>query len=160
MIVEIAGKEEVPVLLVIRCIYFKGSELFATGAGDTLRRALFLKGHHLQFQLTKLHIRADTKEAAGALDKGRVGRERDITGLDEFDDFIFLAIVFQLHVLRIEVKGGVGVVVEVEVHLVADLTVDVEVDLLIEVHRGGLAVANWQRRVVDILECSAEFQFC
>ena len=157
---EIACEEEVTVLFVVRGINFKGSELLAAGTGDTLRRTLFLRGHHLQFQLTELHIRADTKEAAGALDKGRVGWERDITGLDEFDDFIFLAVVFQLHVLRIEVKGGIGVVVEVEVHFVADLTVDVEVDLLIEVHCGGLAVANWQRRVVDILECSAEFQFC
>ena len=49
----------------------------------------------------------------------RVGGERHVAALDELDDLVLLAVILQLHVLRVEVEGGVGVVVEVHVHLVA-----------------------------------------
>ena len=93
------------------------------------------------------------------MDEGGVGREADVSGFNELDDLVFLAVVFQLHVLRVEVEGGVGIVVEAEVDLVTHLTRHVQVDLLVEVHRSGLTAAYGERRIVDVLYRGAEFQF-
>ena len=126
--------------------------------GDTCRRRLLLRDDGLELELAKLHVGAQSEERAGSGDERRVGGERHVATLHELDDLVFLALVLELHALGIEVEGGVGVVVEVHVHLVAHLAVHVEVDLLVEVHRGGLAVADGQRGVVDVLERGAELE--
>ena len=159
MVSEETGEEEVAVLLVIGYIQLKRSELHATLARHTLRGRLLLREHSLQLEFTKLHIGSQTEEAAGTLDKRRVAREGNITRLNQFDDFILLAIILQLHVLRIIVEGGIGVVIQVEIHLVANLTVQIQINLLIEVHHRGLSVADRQRRVVDILLVDTKLQF-
>ena len=60
--------------------------------------------------------------------------------------------------MRVEVEGGIGVVVQVHVHLVAHSSIHVHIDFLIEIHAGGLAVAHGQRRVVDVLHRGTELQ--
>lgn len=92
----------------------------------------FLRSYHLQLEFAKLHIGSNTKQTAGAFDERRVGREGDVARLNEFDDFIFLAVVLQFHVLCIEIEGSIGVVIQVHVHLIAHLSVDVEIDFLIK----------------------------
>ena len=62
-----------------------------------------------------------------------IGGEADITSLNQFDNLVFLAVVFQFQVLRIKVKGSIGVVVQVHIHLVTHLTVDTQIHLLIKV---------------------------
>ena len=159
MVSEETGEEEVSVLLVIGYIQLERSELHATLARHTLRGRLLLREHCLQLEFSKLHIGSQTEEAAGTLDKRRVAREGNITRLNQLDDFILLAVILQLHVLRIVVEGGIGVVIQVEVHLVANLTVQIQINLLIEVHHRGLSVADRQRRVVDILLVDTKLQF-
>ena len=146
------------VLLVVGRVYFEWCELCATFRRHTLRRALFLRGHQLQLEFAKLQVGAQAEERAGALHERRVAGERYVTAFHELYDLILLAVVLQLHVLRVEVEGGVGVVVQVHVHLVAHLTVDVEVNLLVEVHRCLVAVAHRQRGVVYLLVGGAKLQ--
>ena len=66
----------------------------------------------------------------------------------------------QLQVLGIKIERSIGVVVQVHVHLVTHLTIDVQVDFLVEVNALGLTVALRQRRVVDILQRGTQLQFC
>ena len=70
-------------------------------AGNTLGCTLLLRSHHLQFQLTKLHIGSDTKEATGTLDERRIAGKRHITSLHKLDNLVFLTIILQFHVLGI-----------------------------------------------------------
>ena len=92
------------------------------------------------------------------MDEGRVGREGDVAALYELDDFVLLAVVFQLHVLGVEIEGGIGVVVEVHIDLVTDLSRHVEVDLLVEVESSLLSASHRQRGVVNIGIGAAELQ--
>ena len=157
---EIARQEEVAVLFVVGHVQFEGCQLRAALAGDALRGGVLLRQHGLQLQLAELHVGAHAEEAGGSLDQRVVRREGDVAGLDELDDFVFLALVAQLQVLGVEVEGGIGVVVQRHVHLVAYLAGDVEVDFLVEIDRLGVTVALGQRRVVDVLEVGTELQLC
>ena len=158
VVAEVSREEEVSVLLIVGHIDLEGCELHASLRRHALRRRFLLRQDGLQLQFAKLHIGAHTEEAAGTADERRVGGERHVACLHELDDLVFLAVVLQLHVLRVVVEGGVGVVVEVHVHLVAHLSVDVEVDLLIKLHHRGLAVADGQRGVVHTLLVDAKLQ--
>ena len=62
--------------------------------------------------------------------------------------------------MGIEVKGGVGVVVQIHIHLVAYLTVHAQVNLLVEVEAGGLTVTDGQRGVIDVLHRGTQLQLC
>ena len=147
------------VFLVVGDIDFEGGELHAAFRRHARGVRLLLRDDGLEFQLAKLHVGAEAEEGTGAGDERGVAGERDVAAFDELDDFVFLAFVFQLHALGVEVESGVGVVVDVHVHLVAYLAVDAEVDFLVEVKGGGLAVADGQRGVVDVLERGAKLQF-
>ncbi len=159
MVSEESGEEEVSVLLVIGYIQLERCQLHATLARYTLRGRLLLREHSLQLEFSKLHIGSQTEEAAGTLDKRRVAREGNVARLNQLDDFILLAVILQLHVLRIIVEGGIGVVIQVEVHLVANLTVFrfrliFSSKFIIVVFGCG-----WQRRVVDVLLVDTKLQF-
>ena len=159
-VTEISGEEKVAVLFIISGIDLKGRRLDTTFRGDTLRRGFLLRDYRLQFQLTKLPIRTYTEERRCSPYQRGVAGERHVTTLYQFDNLIFLTIVFQFQALRIEVEGSIGVVVKVHIHLVTHPTVYTEVNLLIEVHRGGLTVSDRQGRVVDTLHRGAKLQFC
>ena len=159
MIPEISGKEEVTVLLIIGNIDFKWSQLYTAPAGNTLGCTLLLRSHHLQFQLTKLHIGSDTKEATGSLDKRRIAGERHITCLNKLDNLVFLAIILQFHVLGIIIQRGIRIIVQVHIHLITHLTIHIEINLLIEVHHRGFPVADRQRWIIDALLVHTQFQF-
>ena len=86
--------------------------------------------------------------------------ERYVTAFNQFYYLVLFAFVLQLQVLCVVVKGSVGVVVKVHVHLITNLSVYAKVYLLVEVHRRCLSVTYWQRRVVYSLYCSTKFQLC
>ena len=146
------------VLFVVGCVYLERCELLAALRRHRLRRRLLLRGYELQLELAKLQVGAQTEERGSSAHERRVGGERHVASLDELHNLVLLAVVLQLETLRVEVERSVGVVVEVHVHLVAHTTVQTNVYLLVEVHRGGLAVAHGQRRVVDALHRGAELQ--
>ena len=157
---EIVRQEEVAVLLIVSHVHLEGCGVRTSLRGHALRRRFLLREYRLQFQPAELHIRADTEEARSALHQRVVRGEGNVSCLHEFDDLIFLAVVFQLQVLRIEVEGGVGVVVQVHVHLVTHLAVHVQVDLLVEVEGCGLPVTDRQRGIVDAFEVDTHLQLC
>ena len=156
---EVVCQEEVAVLVVVGHANLKFRELAA--ALRTHRTALrgLLRHHRLQRQLAKLQVGTDTEERCGARDERRVGGEAHVTCLQQLDDLILLTVILQLHLLRVEVKGRLRVVVHVQVHLVTNPTVDAQVDLLVEVESEGVAAAGRQRRVVDALLVESELQF-
>ena len=158
-VAEELGEEEVAVFLVVGGIDFERSELNASTTRNALRGRLLLRCHKLQLQLAELQVGAQSEEARSALDETGIRGERHVSTLNELHDFVFLSIVFQLQVLRVEVHRGLGVVVEVHVHLVAHLSVDAQVDFLVEVHRGGLAVSDGQRGILNVLQRGAKLQF-
>ena len=115
MVTEIMGEEEVAVFLVVGHVELKCGGLCATLRGDGFSRRLLLREHCLEFKPAELHVGSETKEAAGALDERVVRGERHVSRFNEFDDLVFLALVFQFQVLCIEVEGGIGIVVQVHV---------------------------------------------
>ena len=156
---EILSQEEVAVLLVVSGVNLKRRCLCATLRGNTLCRRLLLRHDGIQLQLAKLHSGVNTEEARSTLHQRVVGREAHVASLHQLDDFVFLSIELQLQVLRVVGEGGVGVVVQIHVQLVAYFTVDVQVNLLVEVEAGGLSVTDRQAGVVDVLQRAAQFQF-
>ena len=159
VLTEVVGEEEVTVLLVVGGIHLEGRCLSTALCRYALRRRLLLREHCLELQLAELHVGPDTEEAGSASHQRVVRGEAHVTTFHQLDDFIFLAVVLQLQVLGIEIERGVSVVVQVHIHLVAHLTVHAEVDLLVEVERRGLTVADGQRGVVDALDVHAQLQF-
>ena len=158
MLTEVVGQEEVTVFLIVGDVNLKGRQLHATLRRHTLRRRILLREDGLQLQLAKLHVGAQTEQTAGTLHQRVVRGERHVTALHQFDDFVLLALVAQLQVLRVEVEGGIGVVVQRHIDLVAYLTRHVQVDLLVEVHRCRLTVTLRQRRIVDVLHRRTQLQ--
>ena len=114
----------------------------------------------MQFQASELHIRAQAKQAGGTFHQRVIGGECHITCLYQFDDFIFFTFIAQFDVLGIEVKGSIGVVIQIHVHLIAHLTRYVQIDFLIEINSLGVSVAFWQRGIVNALEVGTQFQLC
>ena len=132
------------VLLVVGDIEFERCQLGTALGRHALAGGVLLRQDGLQLQLAKLHIGTDTKQAAGTFDERVIGGECDVTGLNEFDNLVLLTLVAQLQVLGIPVDGGIGVVVQRHVHLVANLTCHIDIDLFVEVDGLGLAVALGQ----------------
>ena len=112
----------------------------------------------MQFQSSELQVCSYTEERRCATYERRVGWETDIAGLNQFYYLILLALVFQFQVLCVEVKGGIGIIVQVHIDLVAHLTVHAQVYLLVEVYACSISVAYGQRGVVDAFQRSSEFQ--
>ena len=153
-------KEEVAVLIVVVGFQLERGQLGAAVRRHVLRFRLLLADGHLQVQLAELKVGANAEQRGGTLNQRVVGRERDVTGFNQLHDLVFLTLIFQFQVLRVEVKGGVCVVTQVEVHLVADLGVHRQVYFLVEIEAGGFAVALRKRWVVGELVVVADFQLC
>ena len=151
---------EVAVFLVFHSRDLVVRRLRAALAADALRGALLLADYGLQLQFAELHIGAQTEEAADAVNQVAVRGHRDITRLHQLDDLVLLAVVFQFQLLGIEIEGGIGVVVDVHVDLVAHLTRHAEVDFLVEVEAEGLPAVGSQRGVLHVLVGAADLQLC
>ena len=153
------GEEEVAVFFIVVGIDLESGGLGTTLRGDACRGRFLLGDDGLQFEFAKLQVGTDTEEGTGTLDERGVGGEGHVARLHQFHNLILLALIAQLDVLAVEVEGGVGVVVQTHVHLVAHLTREVEVDFLVEVEGSGLAVADGQRGIVDVFQRGTQFEF-
>ncbi len=153
------GEEEVAVFVVGVGREFVAGDLHAALGTYALRTRLLLGDDGAEFEFAKLQVGTHAEERRGAAYEVGVGRHAHVAGLNEFYYFVFLALVAEFEVLRVKVEGGFGVVVEVHVHLVADLSVEAEVDFLIEVETEHLAVAFGKGGVVGVSGVGADFQF-
>ena len=158
-VAEEVGQEEVAVLVVGIGRELKGGELYATARTYALCARLLLRNDGAQFQFAKLQVGTHAEERVGATNEARRRGHRYVARLEQFDDFILLALVTQFEVLRVKVEGGLTVVVEVHVYLIAHLTVQTKVDFLVEVEAEYFAVAFGERRVVGEAHVGAYFQF-
>ena len=128
MVAEVLAEEEVSVFLVVEAAQLEVVGLCAALHGDVLRLALLVRHNRRNGGLAKLQLALHTKQLLGAGDKGAVERETDVTSLKELDDFVFLALVFQVELVLV-VEGRLGVLVDVEVDLVADFGNHVHLDI-------------------------------
>ena len=90
-------------------------------------------------------------------DERAVEREADVTGFQQLDDLVFLALVFQGEFVLV-VERRLCVLVDVEVDLVADLGQHIELDVLVEDEVVMAFAAFGHRRVgaVGVLEAEGE----
>ena len=159
LLAHVVREVEVAVELVVG-----GGNLKIGGGSAALGRNVFrggflLRDDGLQFQLAELEVGAQAEERGQAGNQGVVGREADIAALDELDDFVFLALVFEFEILGVVVEGGVGVVVQVHLHLVAHLAGHREVDFLVEVEAGRVSAVDGDGGIVHVLHVDAQLEF-
>ena len=128
------------VFLIVGGTHLEAGHLCSSLGRDTLRGRVLLREDRLELQFTKLHIGSDTKQRGGATYQRVIGREGDTTQLHQFDDLIFFSFILQLQVLRIKIEGSIGIVVEVHIDLITHLTIDAQIDLLIEIEGLGISV--------------------
>ena len=88
-------------------------------------------------------------------DEGAVEREANVTSLEQLDDFVLFAFVFQLHQVLI-IEGGLGILVDVEVDFVADFCDDIELYILVEVEIGGVLLGDGGIATVVVLDAKGE----
>ena len=153
---EEVREEEVLVLLVVGGAELEGSRLLATLTAGTGAGTLLLADNGLQFQFPELYVGTQTEQAAYAWHQAHVAGERYVTGFNEFDNLVFLAVVLQLHHLRVKVEGSLRIVVQVQVDLVAHLTVHAQVNFLVEVEAYSLTARGSQGRVVHLLRVDTQ----
>ena len=159
-VAEMVCQIEVAVLFVVRYLYLVGCGVGTSTARHALAGRLLLAEDGLQFQFAELHVGAQTEQAAHTWHKAHVGRHGNVASLHQFYYLVLLALVLQFQVLRIVVKGGIRVVVQVHVHLVAHLGIDGHVYLHVEVQTEGTSAAGGKCGVVRGLHVGAYFQFC
>ena len=159
VVAEEVGEKEVAVLVV-----GIGRELVARQLCPTLAAHLrgggFLLGHHgAQLEFAKLHVGAHAEEGGGTADEGRLRGHAHVARLDELDDFVFLAFVAELQVLRVEVESGLGIVGKVHVYLIPHFSVEAQVYFLVEIKAEDLAVALAEAGVVGDAGVRTDLEF-
>ena len=124
VVAEEVTKEEVPVLVVTVNVHLILRHLCAAFAAHTLAFRVLLRHQCLHFQLAELQSYLHAKQRLRAADKTAVQIHRNVTAFYRLDDIVFFAFVCKFQVLLVETERRLGVVVQVEVQLVANLAVD------------------------------------
>ena len=137
VVIEVLRDEEVPVLFVFVGTYLEFLCRCAALHLHILGRCLLVAVHSVDGEIAELEFGVDTEQALAALDERRIQRERYIGSLQQLDNIILFALVFQLDLI-LEIKGCLGVPVDVCVEQVADLGVESQLDVFVKV---GLDVA-------------------
>ena len=157
VVVEVLREEVVAVFLVLVGPYL---ELVAAGAAfhlQVLGAGLLLAQHGVDGQFAEFQLRVEAEELLAAVDEACAQRKRDVGSLEQLQYVVLLALVLELyHVL--EVEGGLGVLVEVEVDEVAYLGVEVQLYVLVEVERVDVAFVACHVGVVAEVVHQLEYQ--
>ena len=157
VVVEVLRYEVVAVVLIL-----VGTDLELVAARSALhlhvlRAGLLLAHHGIHRQLAELQLGVESEQLLATLDEGRCQRERDVRRLEQLQNVVFLAFVFQLQ-LVLEVEGGIGVVVDVETDQVAYLGIEVNLQVLVEVEGGHTPLAGIALGVVAVVVHNLERQ--
>ena len=126
----------------------RGGELKALGLlaptarGATALGAL-LAQEEVGLETSHLELGMQAEEGTPATDEAIARAHRDAPHLDELDDVILLTLEGQAELLRVEVKGGSGVVAQPRLELRPERSLHTSLDLLLEVEVGLLACALW-----------------
>ena len=102
-------------------------------AGDLLvARLTFLLTHHRgQVHATDLELTLDSEQALPTPDQLRRRVQQNVSGLDALNDLVFVSGILEFE-LVLEIEFVLRVVVDVDLHLVADASVDPELKVLFE----------------------------
>ena len=154
LVIPVAEKlrqEKVPVPLVLADFYFVLSALGPVLNPHLVGGAAYSSRHSRHAQLTKLELRFHPKQVLATLHQ-RVGeRQAHVAQIDLADDVGRLAHVVELH-LVIEVERGFGIVVEHQFEFGANLSGQVQVDVLLEQEVAHALLAQGQGRVFILIE--------
>ena len=127
-------------------IVARGGELEALGllaptAGGATALGALLAHKEVGLETPHLQLGVQAEEGAPTTDEAIAGAHRDAPHFDELDDVILLALEGQAELLRVEVKGGSGVVVQPRLELRPERSLHSSLNLLLEVEVGLLARA-------------------
>ena len=129
--------------VVARCGELEALGLLAPTAGGTAALGALLTQEEVSLETAHLELGMQPEEAPPATDETIAGAHRDAPHLDELDDVILFTLEGQAELLRVEVKGGSGVVVQPRLELRPERSLHTSLDLLLEVEVGLLARALW-----------------
>ena len=127
----------------------------ALGAHRLALRVL-LRQQRLHLEFAELEVGLDTKQRLRSGDEARVEVHADVARLEALDDVVLAAFVGQFEVGAVEVERRLGVVVQVEIDLIAHFTIDAYLNLVVENQMAVVAGALGQGGVVDELLLPAE----
>ncbi len=141
IIIEILRDEVVSVFLIL-----VGADLELTCRGTALHphvfgTGLFLRPHGIHRQFAELQLGMYAEQLLAAVDKGGVQGEGDIGRLEQLDNIVLLALIFQLY-LVLEVECGLGVPVDVKIEEVANLGIHIHLYVLVEIEGGHTAAVG------------------
>ena len=138
MIAKILGKKEVPVGIILRSFHFESCFLCPAFHFHHLGFALVLREDSGQVQFPKLHFSFYPKQVGCPRDQRTIQRQRNIPGLNSFDDVVFIARIIQVHFILV-IECGFGVVVHLHFHFLANTPVYIHLNFLIEIKRRGFS---------------------
>ena len=117
--------------------------LLAPTAGGATALGALLAQEEIGLETPHLELGVQAEESASTTDEAIARTHRYAPYLDEFDDVVLLTLEGQAELLRIEVKGGSGVVVQPRLELRPERSLHASLDLLLEVKVGLLACTLW-----------------
>ena len=124
-----------------------------------LGASFFLRNNGIDGEFAELELGVDAEEFLAAVNEGGVEGEGDIGGLEKLEDIVFLALVFELDFV-LEVEGGLGVPVDVEVEEVAYLGIEAHLDVLVKIETGDTAAVGVEVVVVAEIVHNLEGEVC
>ena len=147
LVPEEVAQEVVLVRLVVVRLDVEGVGLRASAHLHVAPLALLLAEDRRGGEPAEAQFGLEAEEALAALDQCTVQGQAHVAGLDLLDDLVLVPGVVQLH-LVLEVEGGLGVVVGVDLELLPDVAHQVQLDPLVEVEGGDPPLVHRDPRVV------------
>ena len=147
------------VLVVTVARHFEVGHLRTALAAHRLTLRVLLTYQRLHFQFPELQIGLHAEQRLTTSNQARVQVHRYITRLNTLDNVILFALVRQFQVLLVERERCLRVVRQVEIQLIAHLTVHAHLYLLIEIEDVVITSTLRKARIFNVLVLKSEEQF-
>ena len=118
-----------------------------------------MRNNGIDGEFAELELGVDAEEFLAAVNEGGIEGEGDIGRFEKLEDIVFLALVFELDFV-LEVEGGLGVPVDVEVEEVAYLGIEAHLDVLIKIETGDTSAVGIEVVVVAEIVHNLEGEVC
>ena len=147
------------VLVVTVARHLEVGHLRAALAAHRLTLRVLLTYQRLHFQFPELQIGLHAEQRLTASNKARVQVHRYVARLNTLDNVILFALVRQFQVLLVERERCLRVVRQVEIQLIAHLTVHAHLYLLVEIEDVVITSTLRKARIFNVLVLKSEEQF-
>ena len=155
---EVLGEEEVFVFFIVEGPYAELTGLCAPLHGDGRGFAFLLREDARNRGAAELHLGFQPEKALASGDQGAVEREGNIPRFNQFDNFVFLAFVFEFQFV-FKVEGGFRIVIGIKFNFITDLGHYAHLNTLLKIEVGGAALADVERGVVAAVGEDAKGNF-